>query len=137
MVVHDKNLDKSTKEVEGKLSQIQDQLQKLMDEMLNMNDRNARTDKELMEIKQVLGNWNQKGRDVHEGRVESSVDGDEPRGQGYPNTTENFKILVVNSLLVVLSLNFLDSLVMICEPSCIKWISFFLWMRFHLIKWLG
>lgn len=47
-----------------------------------MNDRNARTDKELMEIKQVLGDWNQKGRDVHEERVESSVGGDEPRGQG-------------------------------------------------------
>ena len=56
MVARDKNQDRSLEEMEGKLSYIQEQLQKLMEGMVNMNDRNVQKDMKLIEIKQDLGN---------------------------------------------------------------------------------
>ncbi|KAH0747886.1 hypothetical protein KY290_027118 [Solanum tuberosum] len=76
MVAREKNQDKSSEEMEGKLSQIQEQLQKLMEGMVNINDRNVQTDKELMEIKQALGNVKQKDKEMNQNRAESSVGGD-------------------------------------------------------------
>lgn len=55
MVVHDKNSDKSNEEVDGKLSQIQDQLQKLMEGVSSIYERNVQADKELLGLKETLG----------------------------------------------------------------------------------
>ncbi|KAH0665783.1 hypothetical protein KY285_026989 [Solanum tuberosum] len=55
MVFRDKNQNKSSEEVDGKLSQIQDQLQKLMEGMSSIYERNIQADKELLGIKEILG----------------------------------------------------------------------------------
>ncbi|XP_015169203.1 uncharacterized protein [Solanum tuberosum] len=89
MVAWEKNQDKSSEEMEGKLSQIQEQLQKLMEGMVNINDRNVQTDKELMEIKQALGNAKQKDKEMDQNRVVSSVGGD--REQGFCYAAGNFQ----------------------------------------------
>ncbi|KAG5611254.1 hypothetical protein H5410_022535 [Solanum commersonii] len=86
MVARDKNQGRSLEEMEGKLSQ---QLQKLMEGMVNMNDRNVQTDKELMEIKQALGNAKQKDKEIDQNRTESSVGGD--RAQEFCNATGDFQ----------------------------------------------
>lgn len=47
----DKNQGKPIDSMEGKFSEIRDQLQKLMEGLTSMNVGNAQTDKELLEIK--------------------------------------------------------------------------------------
>ncbi|KAH0781344.1 hypothetical protein KY290_000942 [Solanum tuberosum] len=89
MVARGKNQDKSSEEMEGKSSQIQEQLQKLMECMVNINDRNVQTDKELMELKQALGNAKQKDKEMDQNRVESSMGGN--REQGFCNAAGNFQ----------------------------------------------
>ncbi|XP_015167762.1 uncharacterized protein [Solanum tuberosum] len=89
MVAREKNQDKSSEEMEGKLSQIQEQLQKLMECMVNINDRNVQTDKELMELKQALGNAKQKDKEMDQNRDESFVGGN--REQGFCNAAGNFQ----------------------------------------------
>lgn len=88
MVARKKNQDKSSEEMDGKLSQIQEQLQKFMESMMSMNDRNMQTDKELMEIKQALGNAKQKDKEMDQNRAESSVG--ESREQGFCNAAREF-----------------------------------------------
>lgn len=51
-LTRNKNPEGSTEDANNKFLQIQEQLQKLME---TMNDRNVRTDKELLEIKQAIG----------------------------------------------------------------------------------
>ncbi|KAH0747437.1 hypothetical protein KY285_009094 [Solanum tuberosum] len=80
--------------MEGKLSQIQEQLQKLMEGMVNINDRNEQTDKELIEIKQALGNAKQKDNEMDQHRAESFVGGD--REQGFTMQLGISKILMVD-----------------------------------------
>lgn len=73
MVDRDKNQEKSSEEMDRKLSQIQEQLQKLMESMVNINDRNVKMDKELMEIKQALGTAKQRDKEMDQNRAKSSV----------------------------------------------------------------
>ncbi|XP_059283444.1 uncharacterized protein LOC132037029 [Lycium ferocissimum] len=75
-MARDRNQDKSSDDVEGKLSLIQEQLQKLMEGMVNMNNRNVQSDKELLEIKQAIGGMKMKEKEVEPCREESSLGGD-------------------------------------------------------------
>lgn len=54
-MARDKNQDKPIDIMEGKFSEIQDQIQKLMEGLTSVNVRNAQTDKELLEIKEAIG----------------------------------------------------------------------------------
>ncbi|XP_016544368.1 uncharacterized protein LOC107844474 [Capsicum annuum] len=54
------------------MTQIQDQLQQLMEGMLNMNAKNQQTDKELLEIREALGSMAQKGKGKEPNRAEST-----------------------------------------------------------------
>lgn len=63
MVARDRNQDRSGEEADGKFTQIQEQLQKIMESMVGMNDRDAQTDKELVEIKQSLGQMKARDRE--------------------------------------------------------------------------
>ncbi|KAH0729849.1 hypothetical protein KY285_000853 [Solanum tuberosum] len=60
-----------------------------MECMVNINDRNVQTDKELMELKQALGNAKQKDKEMDQNRAESSVSGN--REQGLCNAAGNFQ----------------------------------------------
>ncbi|KAH0657591.1 hypothetical protein KY289_026339 [Solanum tuberosum] len=64
--------NKSQDETEDKLHQIQTQLQKLMEGMSSMNDRNSQVDKELLEIREAVGYLNQKGKEKDPARAESN-----------------------------------------------------------------
>ncbi|XP_070038889.1 uncharacterized protein [Nicotiana tomentosiformis] len=72
----DKVQDKSSEGMENKFSEIQDQLQKLMEGMTNMNERNTQTDKELFEIKEAIRFMKQRNKGAAQFGVEPSIDGD-------------------------------------------------------------
>ncbi|PHT36526.1 hypothetical protein CQW23_24226 [Capsicum baccatum] len=72
IMVRSKGQDKSGEEMDDKLTQIQDQLQQLMEGMLNMNAKNQQTDKELLEIREALGSMAQKGKGREPNRAEST-----------------------------------------------------------------
>ncbi|XP_019262963.1 PREDICTED: uncharacterized protein LOC109240744 [Nicotiana attenuata] len=67
-----KNSEKSVEELEDKLTAINDQLQKLMDGMMIINEHNVQTDKELLELKEYMGAMNQKGKEKEQVRAEST-----------------------------------------------------------------
>lgn len=58
-----KNQDKSADETEEKLSKIQDQLQKVMDGMMSMSERNSQAGKELLGLKEAFGLITQRGKE--------------------------------------------------------------------------
>ncbi|KAH0662072.1 hypothetical protein KY284_027003 [Solanum tuberosum] len=80
MVFRDRNQNKSSEEVDEKLSQIQDQLQKLMEGMSSMYERNIQADKELLGIKKILGFMALKEKEKEHGRAESSTNRSCPVG---------------------------------------------------------
>lgn len=49
---------KNEQDMEDELHQIQNQLQKFMEGMTILNDRNVQTNKELMEIRDAIGSLN-------------------------------------------------------------------------------
>jgi len=53
-----KNQERPMKDMDARLLQIQDQLEKVMEGMTSINDRNTQTDKELLEIKEAIGYMN-------------------------------------------------------------------------------
>ncbi|OIT33807.1 hypothetical protein A4A49_54557 [Nicotiana attenuata] len=58
----DKNQDKLIESREGKFSEIQDQVQKLMEGLTSMNVRNAQIGKKILEIKEAIGIIRQQDR---------------------------------------------------------------------------
>nr|XP_033511750.1 uncharacterized protein LOC117276537 isoform X2 [Nicotiana tomentosiformis] len=76
----DKVQDKSSEGMETKFSENQDQLEKLMEGMTNMNERNTHTDKEVFEIKEAIGFMKQRNKGAAHFGVEPSIDGDSLTG---------------------------------------------------------
>lgn len=72
-MVRSKNQDKLVEKMEDKLSQIQEQLKALMNRMVSINDRNAQTNKELIEMKNAISELQQKHKATDEGRAKSSI----------------------------------------------------------------
>ncbi|KAH0650248.1 hypothetical protein KY284_030160 [Solanum tuberosum] len=66
-LTRNKNPKRSTEDTDNNFLQIQEQLQKLME---SMNDRNVRTDKELLEIKQAIGGMKQRDKELDNCRGE-------------------------------------------------------------------
>lgn len=67
--------------MEGRLSQIQEQLQKLMEGMASINDRNVQNIEGTNgEIKQALGNAKQKDKEMDQNRAKSFVGGESEQG---------------------------------------------------------
>lgn len=60
--------------MEDELHHIQNQLQKFMEGMTILNDRNVQTNKELMEIRDAIGSLNQKGKKRDPVRAEFASD---------------------------------------------------------------
>ncbi|KAH0655478.1 hypothetical protein KY285_030360 [Solanum tuberosum] len=71
-LTRNKNPEGSTKDMDNNFLQIQEQLQKLME---SMNDRNVRTNKKLLEIKQAIGGMKQRDKELDNCRGESSAGG--------------------------------------------------------------
>jgi len=71
-LTRNKNPEGSTEDTDNNFLQIQEQLQKLME---SMNDRDVKTDKELLEIKQAIGGMKQRDKELDNCRGESSAGG--------------------------------------------------------------
>ncbi|PHT79838.1 hypothetical protein T459_17890 [Capsicum annuum] len=87
IMTRNKNQEGSTTEMDDKLSQIQNQLQKLLEVMTSMTDRTAQINKELRKMKQALGNMTQQEKEVELGRAKAFVAGDCSRDQAHFNAT--------------------------------------------------
>ncbi|KAH0632375.1 hypothetical protein KY284_035161 [Solanum tuberosum] len=59
-------------DMDARFLQIQDQLQKVIEGMTSINDHNTQTDKELFEIKEVIGYMSTRGREREPNKVEFS-----------------------------------------------------------------
>ncbi|XP_049414740.1 uncharacterized protein LOC125877508 [Solanum stenotomum] len=95
-LTRNKNPEGSTEDKYNNFLLIQEQLQKLME---SMNDRNVRTDKELLEIKQAIGGMKQRDKELDNCRGESSAGGDNSRELRQLNTSRDIQTGVTGNFL--------------------------------------
>ncbi|KAG5628855.1 hypothetical protein H5410_000572 [Solanum commersonii] len=67
--------------------------------METMNDRNVRTDKELLEIKQAIGGMKQRDKELDNCRGESSAGGDNSGELRQLNTSRDIRDGVIGNFL--------------------------------------
>ncbi|KAH0686824.1 hypothetical protein KY290_019436 [Solanum tuberosum] len=95
-LTRNKNLEGSTEDTDNNFLQIQEQLQKLIE---SMNDRNVRTNKELLEIKQAIGGMKQRDKELDNCRGESSAGGDNSGELRQLNTSSDIQTGVTGNFL--------------------------------------
>ncbi|KAH0743237.1 hypothetical protein KY290_031230 [Solanum tuberosum] len=95
-LTRNKNPEGSTEDMDNNFLQIQEQLQKLME---SMNDRNVRTNKELLEIKQAIGGIKQRDKELDNCIGESSIRGDNSRELTQLNTSRDIQTGLTSNFL--------------------------------------
>ncbi|KAH0714832.1 hypothetical protein KY284_007737 [Solanum tuberosum] len=95
-LTRNKNPEGSTEDTDNNFLQIQEQLQKLME---SMNDRDVKTDKELLEIKQAIGGMKQRDKELDNCKGESSAEGDNSGELRQLNTSRDIQTGVTGNFL--------------------------------------
>ncbi|KAG5575914.1 hypothetical protein H5410_056048 [Solanum commersonii] len=118
-LTRNKNPEGSTEDTDNNFLQIQEQLQKLME---SMNDRDVKTYKELLEIKQAIGGMKQRDKELDNCRGESSTEGDNSGELRQLNTSRDIQTGVTSNFLTRCSRSYMKARNTDIDPTWTEYI---------------